>query len=110
MHGIKAPIVILICLVTPLLAVSASSLAQPLPGYVVHFDFIANQLEARQLVRIAAASGARVINIVPPAHIWENRQAVRMLDAILQEAAQLRLAGAVHPHRRFLSARRSRET
>jgi hypothetical protein len=92
MHGIKAPIVILMCLVTPLLAVAASSPSQPLPGYVVHFDFIANQLEARQLVRVAATSGARVINIVPPAHIWENQQALRMLDVILQEAAHHQLA------------------
>jgi hypothetical protein len=92
MHGIKAPILILLCLLTLLLAVAAPSLSQPLPGYVVHFDFIANQREARQLVRIAAASGARVINIVPPAHIWENREAVRMLNTILQEAVQLRLS------------------
>ena len=92
MHGIKSPIIILICLVTLLFAVADPSLAQPLPGYVVHFDFIANQLEARQLVRIAAASGARVINIVPPAHIWENQQALRMLDVILQETAHLQLA------------------
>jgi hypothetical protein len=92
MHRVRVLIVILVCLTPPLTAVAASGATPPLPGYVVHFDCLANRREARQLVRIAAASGARVINIVPPAHIWENRQAVGMLDAILHEADQLRLA------------------
>ena len=64
----------------------------PLTGYVVHFDFIADRQQGIQLVRIAAQNGAQVINVVPPAHIWENRKALRMLDAILQEAARLKLA------------------
>lgn len=64
----------------------------PLTGYVVHFDFISDQKQGRQLVRIAAQSGAQVINIVPPAHIWENRKAIRMLDAILREASRLNLS------------------
>jgi hypothetical protein len=70
----------------------ASPVARPsLPGFVVHFDFIGNEQEARELVRTAVHSGARVINVVPPAHVWENALALRMLDAILQEAAHRRL-------------------
>jgi hypothetical protein len=71
---------------------SASPVAgPPLPGFVVHFDFINNEREARELVRIAVDSGARVVNVVPPAHVWESALALRMLDAILQEAAHRRL-------------------
>jgi hypothetical protein len=71
------------------LSAPAAAFARPVPpltGYVVHFDCIADKREALHLVRIAAASGARVLNIVPPAHIWENRTASAMLDAILKEA------------------------
>jgi hypothetical protein len=38
----------------------------PKPGFVVHFDFLSNVHEARDLVRIAAKAGAQVINVVPP--------------------------------------------
>jgi hypothetical protein len=64
----------------------------PKPGFVVHFDFIANEQEARDLVRIAASAGAKVINVVPPAHVWENRLALQMLDAMLQEISKRRLS------------------
>jgi hypothetical protein len=56
-----------------------------LPGYVVHFDFISSVREARELVGIAALAGAKVVNIVPPAHVWESELALAMLDAILDE-------------------------
>ncbi len=71
---------------------AAASFAAPLPGFVVHFDFIANRQQGVDLVRIAARNGARVINVVPPAHVWDDPRAVRMLDAILEEAARLQLA------------------
>jgi hypothetical protein len=62
-----------------------------LPGYVIHFDFISNIKEGRDLVRIAARGGAKVINIVPPAHIWENQLALKMLDGILDEIRRKKL-------------------
>jgi hypothetical protein len=69
-----------------------SALAAPtprtLPGCVVHFDFIETGQEGRDLVRIAAEAGARVINVVPPGHVWERPDAVRMLEDILDEIAR----------------------
>jgi hypothetical protein len=62
------------------------------PGFVVHFDFISNVREGRDLVRIAARVGAKVINVVPPAHVWENRLAVQMLDGILEEISRHKLS------------------
>lgn len=62
------------------------------PGFVVHFDFISNEREGRDLVDIAYKAGAKVINVVPPARIWENRQAVVMLDGILDEINKLHLS------------------
>lgn len=75
-------------LIGPILLVSLlpafpSEWNPPKPGFVVHFDFISNAREGRELVKIAASAGAKVINVVPPAHIWENRQALEMLDEIL---------------------------
>jgi hypothetical protein len=87
-----AVIAMLLWLGWPLPVGAAERPPRPLPGYVVHFDFIADTQEALHLVRIAAANGAEVINIVPPAHIWENRKAVGMLDAILKEADRQHLA------------------
>jgi hypothetical protein len=97
MHNTRAKITIpvyllLLLALMSLIAGEAYPATAPLTGYVVHFDFITNRYEARQLVHLAASSGARVINIVPPAHIWERRLAVRMLDDILHEAAELKLA------------------
>jgi hypothetical protein len=64
----------------------------PKPGFVINFDFISNVREGRDLVRIAARAGARIINVVPPAHIWENKLAVQMLDGILEEISHHKLS------------------
>jgi hypothetical protein len=40
---------------------------------------------------IAQRAGAEVINVVPPAHVWENSSAIEMLDAILDEIAKRNL-------------------
>jgi hypothetical protein len=55
-------------------------------GFVVHFDCLADEAEARAAVRVAAEQGARVVSIVPPAHVWENAKAVAMLEATVAEA------------------------
>ncbi len=57
----------------------------PKPGYVVHFDFIKNASEGCALVDIAARAGARVINLVPPAHVWEDPASLAALDAIIKK-------------------------
>lgn len=62
-----------------------------MPGFVVHFDCVQNEAEAHAAVAIAAAQGARLISIVPPAHVWENPTALRMLNAIVADAGRLRL-------------------
>jgi hypothetical protein len=64
----------------------------PMPGFVVHFDFISNVREGRDLVRIAARAGAKVINVVPPARVWDNKLAVQMLDGILEEISRNKLS------------------
>jgi hypothetical protein len=64
----------------------------PKPGFVVHFDSISNVREGRDLVRIAQKAGAQVINVVPPAHIWENNLAIQMLDGILDEISRRKLS------------------
>ena len=69
----------------------AAGVVPPLTGFVVHFDFLANRQEARELVRFAASHGAEVINVVPPAHVWESRLAVDMLDDIVDEAGRQNL-------------------
>ena len=73
-------------------AAATDRAAPPKTGYVVHFDFLKNAGEGRDLVRIAQRAGARVINLVPPAHVWENPAALAMLDAILDEIARRRLS------------------
>jgi hypothetical protein len=57
----------------------------PKPGFVVHFDFIKNASEGCALVDIATRVGAKVINLVPPAHVWEDPVSLAALDAIIKE-------------------------
>ena len=66
--------------------------AQTLPGFVIHFDFLNNEREARDLVQRAAELGARVLNIVPPAHVWKDSLSLRMLDQIVADAAARHMA------------------
>jgi len=57
----------------------------PKPGFVIHFDFIKNVSEGCVLVDIAERAGAKVINLVPPAHVWEDPASLSALDAIIKE-------------------------
>jgi hypothetical protein len=98
-----------------LLAIATSLFTQipspPKPGFVIHFDFISNVREGRELVQIAVRAGAKVINVVPPARIWENKAAVQMLDGILDEISRNKLSfvftriDAAYPPERGQSAR-----
>ncbi len=64
---------------------AAAEWSPPKPGFVVHFDFLSSAGEGRTLVKIAARAGAKVINVVPPAHIWDNPPSLEILEAILDE-------------------------
>src|SRR5713226_6606749 len=79
---------LLVCALPGILPPAACGRAaadRPKTGFVMHFDAISNAAEGRRLVKVAVDAGAKVISVVPPAHIWENRQAVEMLDAVLEE-------------------------
>ncbi len=65
---------------------------RPKTGFVLHFDAISNVTEARRLVTIAVEAGAQVLSVVPPACVWKNRQAIGMLDAIVDEIARQKLS------------------
>src|SRR5258708_24437580 len=84
---LRLPILLLAfaCVVTP------DARAATRPGFVVHFDCLQNEAEARALVQVAAAQGAGVVSIVPPAHVWDNPTALRMLNAIVADAGRLGL-------------------
>ncbi len=72
------------CLSLPLASASAEI---PLPGFVIHFDFIKSASEGCQLVDIAQQAGAKVINLVPPAHVWEDPASLAALNAIVEDIA-----------------------
>jgi hypothetical protein len=65
--------------------------ASPRVGFVVHFDCISDEIEARRLVSFAAGQGAEVLSVVPPAHVWESAKALTMLEAVIAEAQRDKL-------------------
>jgi hypothetical protein len=54
----------------------------PRVGFTVHWDFFNSAAEAERLVRFAIANGAEILNVVPPAHIWEDPASVATLRRI----------------------------
>jgi hypothetical protein len=73
--------------------IPAQSKAEPSkPGFVIHFDFIRNASEGLALVEIAQRAGAKVINLVPPAHVWEDAASLAALDRILAEISRRHLS------------------
>jgi hypothetical protein len=60
--------------------------AGALPGYSLHFNFIDSELAARETVGFAAQAGAKVVSLVPPAHIWTDSTSQKALDAAIAEA------------------------
>jgi hypothetical protein len=64
----------------------------PKPGFVVHFDFIKSASEGLTLVDIAQRAGAKVINLVPPAHVWEDAASLAALDRIVAEIGRRHLS------------------
>jgi hypothetical protein len=74
-------------------ACAAAGLAAPAParpplvGFTVHWDFFASRAEAERLVEFAIDSGAEVVNVVPPPHIWEQPASVKILRKIFDMTA-----------------------
>jgi hypothetical protein len=77
-------LVAFLCPILLLSAVNANAEA-PKPGFVINFDFIKNASEGRALVDVAERAGAKVIDLVPPAHVWEDSPSLAALDAIINE-------------------------
>ncbi len=89
-------VVLAVLLFGPILTHASSDVrpgpVRPKPGFVLHFDFITNASEGIALVDVAARAGAKVINVVPPAHIWDSPASVAALDRILAEIARRHLS------------------
>jgi hypothetical protein len=69
------------------LATAAAAPGAPLVGFTVHWDFFASAAEAERLVTFAIDGGARVLNVVPPPHIWEQPESLAILRRIFALAA-----------------------
>ena len=67
------------------------SFSAPKVGYTLDFDKLHSVTQAKQLLNAAHKSGARVINIIPPAHIWENKTSKAILDAFFEESQKLKM-------------------
>jgi len=83
--GAERFVSLLLFLLFPLILDAApKSLAysDPLTGFTVHFDFLNNLNDAKRLVTFAADHGAEIINVVPPAHIWEDSLSLQILRQI----------------------------
>jgi hypothetical protein len=63
-------------------ATVAAGESQPYVGFTLHWDFFTSQREAERLVGFAIGSGARILNVVPPPHIWEQPESVAILKRI----------------------------
>ena len=83
---------LLIACLCLLLAVLCAAGAPIAPGYTVHFNFIHSKHDVVVTLRAARRAGARVINLVPPAHVWEDQVSLRELDFTFKEAQRLGLA------------------
>ncbi|HBZ54262.1 MAG TPA: hypothetical protein DEO88_02555, partial [Syntrophobacteraceae bacterium] len=59
----------------------SQSQGQVAPGYTFHFNFLNSPAAAVETVALAGKAAARMISLVPPAHIWEDRSALATLDA-----------------------------
>ncbi|MCU0242514.1 MAG: hypothetical protein MUF51_08840 [Vicinamibacteria bacterium] len=58
----------------------------PRPGVTFHWDFFTTPAEGERLLQAAIASGARVLNVVPPPHIWDEPQSLALLERVFERA------------------------
>jgi hypothetical protein len=60
---------------------------RPLTGFTLHWDFFASAREAERLLAFALDSGAEVVNVVPPPHIWQDPASLAILRRIFAVTA-----------------------
>jgi hypothetical protein len=60
-------------------------------GYTLHFDFINSWKQAKELILIAHHNGAEILNVVPPAHIWNLPASKKILQNIFGLTKQLHM-------------------
>jgi len=75
-----------------MLALVMSAWAGTQPGYTLHFNFLHSPAAARQSIQLAAAAGARLVSLVPPAHIWEDHNSLASLEVALAEAKRCHIS------------------
>src|SRR5204863_702491 len=68
------------------LIASPAGAGAPVTGYTAHFTHLHSVADARRIVREARIAGARLLNVVPPARVWQRALAVDMLDMIFADA------------------------
>jgi hypothetical protein len=89
--GSHVALQLVIALVSALLISPALPAAEVSPGYSLHFNFIDSEQSAGQTVELASRAAARVVSLVPPAHVWEDPPGQRALDRAVATAKQLGL-------------------
>jgi hypothetical protein len=78
---------ILVCCFAPvLLPAGAHSHKAPLTGFTFHFDFIETKEDAERLLDFVYKNGAKIINVVPPPHVWETTLNMQILKLIFKFA------------------------
>jgi hypothetical protein len=67
-------------------AARAHSRKAPLTGFTIHFDFIQSKEDAERLLDFIYQNGAKIINVVPPPHVWESTLNLQILKRIFEFA------------------------
>ncbi|MDI6782655.1 MAG: beta-galactosidase [bacterium] len=57
-------------------------------GYTIHFNTLHSVEDAKKSIASAQSAGAKIVNIVPPAHIWVQPNCVEMLDSLFAESKE----------------------
>jgi len=63
----------------------------PLVGFVIHFDSIQSNRDGLKVLEVAKKMGAEVINLVPPAHVWERPKDLAVLDGLIAKIGLLKM-------------------
>lgn len=64
----------------------------PAVGFTFHWDFINSQADAARLLAFAADHGAKILNVVPPAHIWEQPDSLATLRWLFAQTQRRHIA------------------
>ena len=55
-------------------------------GFSIHFDFITSYEDAEKLLEFAYQNGAKILNVIPPPHVWQNPLDLKILKRVFQFA------------------------